>query len=408
MKLRHIAPVAAAVLGAALVGVPATTAVADDTVPLTTTFNDPVGTTAQQDAIRDQLLSLINRAPAGSIIYGSIYKITDSKVKDALLAADQRGVLVKLIVDDDTVDISGSQYRALADGLSTDLPAKRSWVLACPKGRGCIGNRAIGTGHAIDHNKFFLFSKVGSTENVIFQASANLTTAQRQTFYNNAVTIPDNGSGLFATYLAYFQDLKKYGSNGGNGLSTYYKTQQSGPYKTYFMPRQESSGTTYSTDASTDTIVSLLGNVDCAGGATQIRIGMYAFTRSQIADKLVALKKAGCRVELVRNAEDGNYGTKVQGILAGKLTSIMRCDGTAQNADGTQRIIGIHSKYMLIEGTYLGTADRKLVFTGSHNYTYPSLRAYDETLLKIDNAAFYNSFKANFTNMQKSPYCTKE
>ncbi|WP_326755986.1 phospholipase D-like domain-containing protein [Streptomyces hirsutus] len=381
---------------------------ADDTVPLTTTFNDPVGTTAQQDAIRDQLLSLINRAPEGSIIYGSIYKITDSKVKDALLAADQRGVLVKLIVDDDTVDISGSQYRALADGLSTDLPAKRSWVLACPKGRGCIGNRAIGTGHAIDHNKFFLFSKVGSTENVIFQASANLTTAQRQTFYNNAVTIPDNGSGLFATYLAYFQDLKKYGSNGGNGLSTYYKTQQSGPYKTYFMPRQESSGTTYSTDASTDTIVSLLGNVDCAGGATQIRIGMYAFTRSQIADKLVELKKAGCRVELVRNAEDGNYGTKVQGILAGKLTSLMRCDGTAQNADGTQRIIGIHSKYMLIEGTYLGTADRKLVFTGSHNYTYPSLRAYDETLLKIDNAAFYNSFKANFTNMQKSPYCTKE
>ncbi|MGA5703468.1 phospholipase D-like domain-containing protein [Peterkaempfera bronchialis] len=401
----YIAPAIAVLLGTTLLGVPGTAAAADDTVPLTTTFNNPVGTAAEQDAIRNELISLVNRAPQGSEINGSIYLFTDGGVSSALIAAKQRGVKVKVIVDGDAVTADGTEYPVLTAGLGTNLSAD-SWVLACPATRGCIANRNLGD-PAINHNKFFLFSQVGSTANVVFQTSANLTTSQRRNFYNNAVTIPDEGSGLYSAYRAYWQDLKTYGSS-GSGLATYYKTEQSGPYKTYFFPRQESSGTTYSTDPSTDTIVSLLGNVDCAGGATQIRIGMYAFTRSQVADKMVELKKAGCRVDLIRNAGDGNYGTKVQGILAGKISSITRCDGTATNADGTTRTIGIHDKYMIIEGTYLGGANRKVVFTGSHNYTYPTLRSHDETLLKIDNAAVYDSFKADFEAIRKSPYCTKE
>lgn len=152
--------------------------------------------------------------------------------------------------------------------------------------------------------------------------------------------------------------------------------------------------------------MSLLNNVDCAGGATQIRIGMYAFTRLQVADKLVALKNAGCRVELLHNGEDGNLGTAVQTSIAGRLTYAARCSGTAVDGTGASRTIGIHSKYMLIEGTYLGGANRKLVFTGSHNYTIPNLRANDETLLKIDDPGVYDAFKANFETIKTSPHCT--
>lgn len=402
-------------MGASLPGTPGATA-ADDTVALTTTFNDPAGTTAQQDAIRNQLISLVNRTPAGAEINGSVYLITDGGVSTALVAAKQRGVKVRLIVDGDAVPdadangkATGSEYSMLAaaTGLGTDLTAD-SWVLACPVGRGCIGNRSLGgssdTG-AINHNKFFLFSKVGSTDNVVFQTSANLTTSQRRNLFNNSVTIPDAGSGLYAGYRAYWQDLQTNGST-GTGQATYYKTQDAGPYKTYFFPRQEKAGTTYDNDAGTDTVVSLLNNVDCAGGATQIRIGMYAFTRVQVADKLVALKNAGCRVELLHNGEDGNLGTAVQASIAGHLTYAARCAGTAVDGTGTSRTIGIHSKYMLIEGTYLGGANRKLVFTGSHNYTFPNLRANDETLLKIDNPAVYDAFKTNFDTIKASPHCT--
>ncbi|GAA0290304.1 hypothetical protein GCM10010302_31060 [Streptomyces polychromogenes] len=403
------------VMGLALLNTHVAEAV-DDPVAVTATFNDPAGTAAQQDAIRNQLISLVNRAPAGSEINGSIYLITDGGVRGALVAARQRGVKVKVIVDGDAVpDIdpksgkaTGSEYSALAapGGLGTDLTAD-SWVMACPANRGCIGNRDLGGGDdgAINHNKFFLFSKVGATENVVFQTSANLTTSQRRNLYNNAVTLPDNGSGLYAAYRSYWQDLRSYGSS-GTGLAHYYKTQDSGPYKTYFFPRQEKAGTTYATDPSTDTVVSLLGNVDCAGGTSRIRIGMYAFTRPQVADRLVQLQAAGCQVELLHNGEDGNLGTAVQNTIAGRLGYIGRCAGTATDAGGASRPIGIHSKYLLIEGGYLGVPNRKLVFTGSQNYTFPNLRSHDETLLKIDDPAVYDAFKSNFESIKAGPHCT--
>ncbi|MFJ4776726.1 phosphatidylserine/phosphatidylglycerophosphate/cardiolipin synthase family protein [Streptomyces sp. NPDC088762] len=414
MRIRNAAAVGALILGASLLEVPGAVA-ADDSVALTATFNDPAGTTAQQDAIRNELISLIDRTPAGAEINGSMYLFTDGGVGNALIAAKKRGVKVKLIVDGDAVaatgpdgKATGSEYAALAaaTGLGTDLAAD-SWVLACPVTRGCIGNRNLGGGDdgAINHNKFLLFSKVGSTDKVVFQTSANLTTSQRRNLFNNAVTIPDAGSGLYAAYLAYWQDMRAYGSS-GDGLATYYKTTDSGPYKTYFFPRQERTGTTYSTDPGTDTVVSLLNNVDCAGGTTRIRIGMYAFTRSQVADRLVQLKGAGCRVELLHNGEDGNLGSAVRDTIAGRLDYAARCAGTATDAAGVARTIGIHSKYLLIEGTYLGGANRKLVFTGSHNYTYPNLRSHDETLLKIDNAAVYDAFAANFESIKAGPHCT--
>ncbi|AXG79008.1 phospholipase D-like domain-containing protein [Streptomyces paludis] len=406
MKMRHVAPVLAAVLGTSLFAVPGSAVAADDTVALTATFNNPVGTVAERDAVRNELRSLVNRAPAGSEINGSVYLFTDSSVATALIAAKDRGVKVKVIVDGDATLNDGTQYDVLKAGLGTNRAAD-SWVLACPATRGCIANRKLNDSHtgSINHNKFFLFSKVGATEKVVFQTSANLTTSQRKRYYNNAVTIPDAGSGLYAAYRAYWGDLRDKGAS-GSGTDNYYLTQQSGPYKTYFFPRKETSGT-YDTNPGTDTIVSLLNNVDCAGGATQIRIGMYAFTRVQVADRLAELKKAGCRVDVVHNNESGNIGTKVQAALTGKMTTLSRCSGAFVDVDGATQQIGVHSKYMLIEGVYLGSANRKIVFTGSHNYTFPNLRANDETLLKIDDAAVYASYKANFEAMRKGAYCTQ-
>ncbi|MFE3997007.1 phospholipase D-like domain-containing protein [Streptomyces goshikiensis] len=114
---------------------------------------------------------------------------------------------------------------------------------------------------------------------------------------------------------------------------------------------------------------------------------------------------SGCRVELLHNGEDGNLGDGVRDAIAGRLDYTARCAGTATDAAGVSRTIGIHSKYLLIEGTYLGGAHRKLVFTGSHNYTFPNLRSHDETLLKIDDAAVYDAFAANFESIKAGPHC---
>lgn len=399
-------------------------------VVLEATFNDP-GKTAprpaglspsawgNQNAVRDQLIDLIRRAQSGSLVRGSVYLFTDDEVRKALLArkADLR---IQLVLDADTATAAGGEYANLAAALgkaeygqSVDADTAGSFVVACPQGRGCIGNRVLppasGTGEgesAINHNKFFLFEKVGTTANVVFQSSANLTTNQRVGMYNNAVTIPD--ADLYQEYDRYWKQLLAHGTHGA-GLSDNYTTKNIGPYATYFFPRVESDGDPAPGspvdprgEASTDTVVSLLDNVDCASApAPQIRIGMYAFTRTQVAEKLSTLRAAGCNIRVAYNGDRGNVGTTVKNILAtAGLDELRTCTGT--EAGG----LGIHSKYLLIKGTYLGVPGRGIVFTGSHNYTYPNLRSQDETLLKIENAAVYEAFRENFdTTLLAGSHC---
>lgn len=356
-----------------------------------TVFNDPAGTATEQDRIRDYVLGLINDTAAGAEIRVSMYGFTDDPMADALVAAAARGVAVKVIVDDYTRGLDGTEYPTLTAGLGTNrsLP---SWVLACPAGRACIADRG-----GINHNKFFLFSQVNGVSNVVVQTSANLTTTQRQDLFNNAVTLTD--AGIYTSYKTYFADLETYGSR-STGLADYYTTTTSGSYKTYFFPRHEKSGTTTTTDPSTDTIKLILDNVSCSGG-TQVRVAMFAFTRTQVAQKLVDLQAAGCSVSLAFDGHSDPDGTphlppSVEDIVSGKLGKRVECDeGTAG--------IGVHSKYLLVQGTYDGTANRKLVFTGSHNYTYGALRTNDEGLLKVDNSAIYDAYKTNHDQLMT--YC---
>ncbi|WP_255953602.1 phospholipase D-like domain-containing protein [Streptomyces odontomachi] len=381
---------AAGIIPVALLAAPTSAGAA--TTPLTpTVFNDPSGTTDEQSRIRDYVVGLVNDTAAGAEIRISMYTFTDDALGDALVAAAQRGVSVKLLLDGHTTTVDGTEWPKLEAGLGTDRSAA-SWVMPCPTGRGCLADRG-----GINHNKFFLFSQVNGQSNVTVQTSANMTTTQRVDLFNNAVTLTD--ATIYNSYVSYFADLEKYGA-ASSGLTNYYKTTTSGPFKDYFFPRHEASGTTATTDPSTDTIKLILDNVSCSGG-TEIRVAMFAFTRTQVASKLVSLQKAGCAV---RFAFDGNVdengdphlSDKVESIITGQFTKRVECK---EGPTG----IGLHSKYLLIKGTYDGKADRTLVFTGSHNYTYGALRYNDEALLKIDDATIYAGYEANHDRLME--YC---
>ncbi len=60
----------------------------------------------------------------------------------------------------------------------------------------------------------------------------------------------------------------------------------------------------------------------------------------------------------------------------------------------------LHSKYLLVEGTYLDVKDSKWVLTGSHNYTYPALRDNDEAMLRIESATIHDQYRANFRTIR--------
>lgn len=55
-----------------------------------------------------------------------------------------------------------------------------------------------------------------------------------------------------------------------------------------------------------------------------------------------------------------------------------------------------HTKYLLIEGTYYGGVNKKIVFTGSHTYTTTALRYNDETLLKYEDGSVFDAYVRNF------------
>jgi phosphatidylserine/phosphatidylglycerophosphate/cardiolipin synthase-like enzyme len=335
-------------------------------------FNDPTDP-AKQYAIRDYIRSLIQSTASGSTIRIAMYHFNNTSVSGDLLAAAGRGVRVQLVLDHGTA--SSAAVQSLISGLGTDR-AKASWVTLCTQDAACIGS----AGTPIMHNKFYLFSNVSGASNVVVQSSANLTPENAENYWNNAVTLVGN-TNLYNGYVSYFNDLAAKQKN-----ADYYRTVSSGNAKAYFFPRA-------GTDEATDTIYNALDdNVSCEGnssvgtetGRTIIRIGMWYFSRDDIARKLRELADQKCWIEVVYTTMDAGS----RGHLAGHDRIVLyRID------DGTYII---HSKYMLIEGTYAKLKDTKWVFTGSHNYTNAALRENDEAMVRIQSAAIHDQYRANF------------
>ncbi|MGY3517532.1 phospholipase D-like domain-containing protein [Micromonospora sp. PTRAS2] len=360
-------------LAAAALLAPATPAVA--AVTSGAVFNNPT-VAGQQYAIVEHVQRLIQGAASGSTIRVAMYHFTLTRVSNDLSAAYDRGVNVRVVVD------SQSRSYPAVTGLIAKLGTNRaaaSWVTVCTTDRACIGN--LNT--PIMHNKFFLFSDTLGSTNVLVQSSANLTNDNAERYWNNAVTIVGN-TAVYNSYVTYHGDLAAQVKN-----NDYYRTTSSGTAKSYFFPR---AGTTQDTD----TIYNMLNeNVTCEGntstgtetGRTIIRIGMWHFSRNPIATKLHELADQKCWVEVVYTETD----TDVRNILSGhdriKLYQI------------TGDYI-VHSKYMLIEGTYDGQRDTKWAVTGSHNYSNAALRENDEALLRIQSATIHDQYRSNFWNLR--------
>jgi hypothetical protein len=379
-------------------------------------FNNPIGSADEQDAIVRKIIHLADAAATGSTIRMSMYYWDDDRIPDALAAAKARGVNVQVIVDYKEVASDKPHYDKLAAALGTDA-SKQSWLMTCPQGRGCVGDRTLGTVTAINHNKFFLFSSTDGTSNVVVQSSANLHVGRDGTRgWNNALVLAGN-DGIYNAYVKYFNDLKAR-----KGNADYYNTGQqpvtSANAKIHFYPRKESNGAPYA-DPSQDTIETILDHTECTGNTkygtpqhhTVIRVSTMIFSRKYLADKLVTLDKQGCYVEVIDsyNVHSASEVDSMKKLLAG-TTSVYSgpivyyfCApaGTPAMYSDPQ---WVHSKYLQIEGKYYGGADRRILWTGSHNLSYNSLRQSDETMLMLEatdptSEAIYNGYTSNFWDM---------
>jgi hypothetical protein len=380
-------------------------------------FNDPAGSVTAQYAIFQQLARIIDRVPAGQTIRMSWFGFstpatstaTDPSQADTaekpnlverLKSAHRRGVNVRVILDNGLAGRYPAQELGRVLGTSTSAS---SYLMTCRAKAGCIGKRKLyADTYAYNHNKFLLAGQVvldnGTTvPNVVFQSSGNLGKWDADTSYNNAITWSEAAS--YQDYVAYFADQQEFGP-GEVGNDDYYRIGSSSEsYKTHFFPRKETDGNLH--QASTDTVVSLLnpavcsyvGKTDGLRHQSDIRIVMWSFNRVAIANKLAALIRAGCWVDIVYATMNDSVRNALKNV-GGKPIGITACAVEHQG-----RELKTHSKYLLYDGDYDGDQVPRVVM-GSHNYAVSALRNADESLIRIRNARIHASYLHNFYDVR--------
>lgn len=335
-----------------------------------TVFSHRADDDARSTAVEDRIVSLIDMAVPGSRIRVAIYSFTRGAPSDALVRAAGRGVDVRIVLDGDADALLGSEVDTLVDGLG----AANVHVCDAP-GSACVGS-------GIMHHKTFLFSELSDgSRNVLLQASHNLTTTQLS-MHNNAVIVRGDAA-LFAAYERTWADLFA-----DVEMPDYYRIDDGDlATRVYFFPRPTGG----------DTSVSILDNVICDRTA-RIRVAMAFFTnaRREVADALAARAREGCDVRVVAGDAEIPLGSTVASTLTGAGVQLTRYP---ERGGGWS----LHSKYMVIDARYADSVEhRRLVFTGSHNWTGPALTENDETQLRVEDDGVFDAFMADWEHVRAS------
>lgn len=348
-------------------------------------FNNPEGDRARQYAIVNHITRNIKASAryaeshrAHPTIRVAIYSLTIPAFADALLDAHKRGVNVQVIMDHHAIN---DLWRRLAAGLNRPRwEGDTSFARTCGSGGACLTGYPGSSVHA----KFFSFSLGGQW--AVTVSSANPTVAQAEVAWNHAYTVAGNAT-LYAAFVKYFNAMK----NGERQRQpNYYRFTDTEP-RTYFFPKKK---------GGTDTIESILGNISSCKGTT-VRVAMFEWTigRKNLATKLVALGRAGCKIKILLT--DGAVDGGIKTTLAEKRNVTVIDTSKGEGCSGPYACHYTHSKYFLITGHYLG-AQRELVFAGSPNWTINGLHHNDEALQKIASREAYNAFLANFKAQEEA------
>lgn len=110
----------------------------------------------------------------------------------------------------------------------------------------------------------------------------------------------------------------------------------------------------------------------------EILVAIYAFTSDELANSIVQARKRGVMVQVVidREFDMSNAKSKAK-FLEGQKILVKRVSGLKSNAGEIDAGL-MHQKFAVI--------DRRVVFTGSYNWTYSAETLNDENLLMFRDA----------------------
>jgi hypothetical protein len=352
-------------------------------------FNDPTGSLAKHRRIIDKVEDVIDHAPKGSRIRMAQYLFNLDSTADALVRAYARGVHVQLIIDDYPISAQTSRMRKV---LGTNKK-KSSYVARCV-------NSCMSSSTSVMHAKFFLFSQSGQTKTISMVSSANPYTGNSSVSWNNMHIIVGDKK-IYASLDRYFTDMLP-----DIDRPNYYRTTTSGKHKLYFFPRKAVKGT------ADVPMLDVLNNVRCTGlkkgygkdGRTVVRIEQWGWSaaRLDIARRVWKLHDQGCKVSVILNGF--NVGPKVLQVLlkrssrSGMMTVYNA--GIDTNGNGV-RDKYMHHKVLMVNGKWFNQS-KKVVYTGSANFTGTALLSNNEIIMRVLDDKTYDAYYKDFNYIRNN------
>jgi phosphatidylserine/phosphatidylglycerophosphate/cardiolipin synthase-like enzyme len=338
-------------------------------------FNDPTGSHRQQFSLVRRIDAAIRSARPGSVVRLAAYSLGMPPTATALIDAHERGVQVRVVVDDHAG--RWPSVRRLRDALGQDTAAD-SYVAVCRMScRGGRGNQ---------HAKLLTVSSSERGDGLVLVGSVNLTGYSAQRQWNDLYTVVD--PAVHDQLARFFDELALDRPQGRLRLPPTKDgfTTDVSPYPGVSEER--------------DPLRRRLEKVRCEGtaltagrdGRTVVRILMHAWNGRRgvmLAHQVARLERDGCDVKVL-------YGVG----MGRQVAQILRAAGVPTR-DSLHEGTRVHEKVMVLSGRYGRRTDAQYVWTGSHNWSDRSLRN-DELMLRVAGRDLVDAYLANFRRIWRT------
>lgn len=322
-----------------------------------------------------RLKAMIDGCPPGETIRTTIYSLTVLYMKDALIAAKNRGCTVYVMHN------GAQKGLTVPEQLAAGIGTTHHW-----SGEGQTDdNGCLGDGPGTDcHVKLMLFTKTTDPygvlrSNVVWWGSSNMSFASGSNQANDGMAVYGDQTLYDNVRINYWAKLWDEIPAAGNDF--YKGTLANGK-----IPSGIDAEVTFycSPEQQVDLWVERLSETRFDGGNPEIYLSIdkIHFSRVAVADELIRLRGLGAHVQVI----GGNGTDEFEDSMRSRLIA-----GGVFIKDAP-----IHDKLVIVNSAY-GNSNvrRKVVFGGSHNLTLSALKDNDEVIVKMFNSDVYDACKAH-------------
>jgi len=310
------------------------------------------------DQIIDTIISYIDLAQ--NTLDFTMYEAQDKAIVEALNAAYDRGVMVRVISDDE------GRNDTLTNYLNAAIPILE------------------GNSEGIMHNKFMIVDQASTDNSWVLTGSMNHTVANLGWDYNNVICIQDES--LAKAYVLEFEEMWGSDSMQPNMTQAKFGAQKSDNTPHHFRINGIEVESYFSpSDGVAKRIVKAIDAAE-----SELAFAILVFTENSLGTAVLNAHNRGVDVKGIIDYVDFN-GDEYNYLL-GQGVNVK----DYQNADGSEWPNGptLHHKYAVID--YAAGNDHPLLITGSHNWTASAGSIHDENTLLIYDAEIANLYQQEF------------